>query len=123
MRDAMRAMSILLIEHHGSLDLRSRLCDAAILAERNRVIGKEPVIVAVMRRKTVEQLRVQPLLSDAAGAADDTVWIACRRYDQCIARPLSQMGVQGVDRGVGLARERKVEKPDMSRLSRGHAGG
>src|SRR5256885_856382 len=56
-RDTMRAMRVLPVEHHGSFDLRSRLRDTAVLAERDRVIGEEPVIVAVMRGETVEQLR------------------------------------------------------------------
>jgi len=122
-RDTMRAMRILLVEKHGSLDLRPRLRDTAILAERDRVIGQEPVVIAIMRGETIEQLRVLPLVSNAAGAANETVRIRCRRYHQCIARPLSQMGMQSVNRGVGLARVRKVEEPDMSRLSCGRASG
>src|SRR5215218_3433837 len=102
-RDTMRAVRVLLVEFYGPFDFRTRLRDAAILAERNRVIGKEPVIVAVMRGKTVEQLCVPPLLSHASRTADETVWIAGRCDHHRIARPLIEMGIQGVDGGVPLA--------------------
>ncbi|MNC90040.1 hypothetical protein D3C83_60810 [compost metagenome] len=64
-RDTMRAVGVLRVEHHGSFDLWARLRDAAVLAERDRVIGEEPVIVAVVRSETVQQRRDLALLSDA----------------------------------------------------------
>ena len=87
------------------------------------MVGEKPVIVAVMRRETVHQLRDLVLLSDPAGAADHTVGIRGGRDHQRIARPAVEMGMQSADRGFGPARERQVEEPDMTGLARWQTGG
>jgi hypothetical protein len=57
------------------------------------------------------------LLSDMAGAANQAVRVRGNCDDQRVARPCRQMCVQGSDRGVGPAREHKIEETDVTSLA------
>src|SRR5690348_5426685 len=52
-RHRVRAVRVSAVELDRPLDLLPRLPDTAVFAERERVIGEKPVIVAVMRCETV----------------------------------------------------------------------
>ena len=123
MGEPVRAMRVVRVQRHRPLDLRPGRRELSILGQRHRVIGQEPVIVAVMRGEAVHQLGDLVLLPDPAGAADQAVRVRGNGNHQRIARPRRQMRVHGGDRGVGLAREDKVEKRDMAGLPLGQAGG
>ena len=75
-----------------------------------------------MRGQAVHQRRDLVLLSDAAGAADQAVGVRGAGDDQRVARPCREMRVQGGDRGVGPAREYKIEEPDVAGFALGQTG-
>ena len=109
MREAVRAMRVVRVRRHRSLDLRPGGGELPILGQRHGMMGEEPEIVAVMRGEAVHQHRDLVLLPDAAGGADQAVRVGGGGEHQRVARPCRQMRVQGGDRGVGPAREREIE--------------
>ena len=109
MREPVRAMRVVRVRRHRSLDLRPGGGELPILGQRHGMIGQEPPIVAVMRGEAVHQHRDLVLLPDAAGGADQAVRVRGSGEHQRVARPFRQMRVQGGDRGVGPAGEREVE--------------
>src|SRR6202011_489593 len=105
MREPVRSMRVVGVYGHGALDFRARRSELSILRQRHGMMGKEPEIIAVMRGEAVHQRGDLELLPAAAGGADKPFWVRGGAAPQGVAPPSCQMRVQGVDRGVGLARE------------------
>ena len=123
MREPVRTMRVVRVYGHGALDFRARRRELPILRKRHGMMGKEPEIVAVMRGEAVHQRGDLVLLPDAAGGADQAIRVRGGGEHQGVARRRCQMRVQGVDRRLGLAREREVEIPDMTCLALRQTGG
>ena len=93
MSETVRAMRIVRVQRYGPLDYRPGRRKPSILGQRHRVIGQESEIVTVMRGEAVHQHRDLALLSDAAGAANQTVGVRGGGNHKRIARPRCQMRV------------------------------
>src|SRR5215472_11546295 len=82
MGEAMRAMRVVGVGRNRSFDLWPGRRELPILGESHRVIGKEPEVVAVMRRQAIHQHRDLAFLANTPRAADQTVWVCRDRDDQ-----------------------------------------
>src|SRR3984893_6576184 len=69
MRESVRTMRVVRVRGHGALDFRARGRELPILGQCHGMMGKEPIIVAVMRGEAVHQRGDLVLLPDAAGGA------------------------------------------------------
>ena len=93
MRERVGTMRVVRVRRHGSLDLRPRGCKLPILGQRHRMMRQEPEIVAIMRGEAVHQHRDLVLLPDAAGRANQAVWVRGSGKHQRVARPCRQMRI------------------------------
>ena len=96
MRESVRTMRVVRVRGHGALDFRARGRELPIPGQCHGMMGKEPIIVAVMRGEAVHQRGDLVLLPDAAGGADQTVRARGSGEHQVSAIP-------GVDMAVASA--------------------
>src|ERR1700751_4885942 len=74
MGEAMRAVGVVRVRGQGLLDLLPSQRELSILGQPHRMIGKEPIIVAVMWGEAVHQRRDLVFLSDVGRARRSRRW-------------------------------------------------
>jgi hypothetical protein len=87
MREPVRTVRVVRVYGHRALDFRPGRRELPILGQRHCMMGKEPVVVAVMRCEAVHQRGDLVLLPDPAGGADQAIRVRGSSEHQRVARP------------------------------------
>src|SRR5437764_15439044 len=106
----MRRPGVVRVLGEGSIDLWASRLSLSIFRERHAMMGREPPIVAIARRKAVEQLEQRAFLPGAAGTTDQAVGKRGGAEYQGVAWPGVQVRTQCGKCGFGVARRQPVEK-------------